>query len=244
MRMTGTIGRDGQAGLETEAEAAAWMVITNVPPATWCGAVLEAPQTIGRAVEAEIRVPAEYRSVSRRHCEVRADRRGLWIRDLSSTSGTHVNGVWLDAGREFQISGGDRIWLGGLELAVVHDLDPLQSVLSEVEDAGPHDTTLFKSQKKTAEVPPQIVLQDLTHAELEVVLWMCRGYTSLDEIGKKLFRSPHTVRTQLNSIFRKLGVHSREELMGWLRRKHADEPMSRTPAARVERVARSRESAL
>jgi LuxR family maltose regulon positive regulatory protein len=62
------------------------------------------------------------------------------------------------------------------------------------------------------------LLAELSRAELEIVLWMTRGYTTDGEIGKLLYRSPHTVRTQVSSIFNKLGIHSRAELVGWANR--------------------------
>ena len=61
-------------------------------------------------------------------------------------------------------------------------------------------------------------LDCLTAAELDVVRWMSRGITTYDDLSKKLFRSPHTVRTQMRNIFAKLDIHSREELIGWLRK--------------------------
>ena len=54
-------------------------------------------------------------------------------------------------------------------------------------------------------------------AEREVVLWMCRGFLDDEAIGKKLKRSPNTVRTQVGSIFQKLGLHSRGDVLNVLR---------------------------
>ena len=64
----------------------------------------------------------------------------------------------------------------------------------------------------------------LSQAELDVVLWMSRGFTDPDEIAEKLFRSPHTVRTHLGTIFSKLGVHSRDQLLSCLLRRISATP--------------------
>ncbi|MBM4077547.1 MAG: helix-turn-helix transcriptional regulator, partial [Planctomycetes bacterium] len=59
-------------------------------------------------------------------------------------------------------------------------------------------------------------LKRLSPAEMLVVFWFTRGVTSLEDIGRRLFRSPNTIRTHLNSICHKLHLHSREELLSWL----------------------------
>ncbi|MEQ1903961.1 MAG: LuxR C-terminal-related transcriptional regulator, partial [Pirellulaceae bacterium] len=53
----------------------------------------------------------------------------------------------------------------------------------------------------------------LSNAEREIVIWMMRGIVEETDIAHRIFRSPNTVRTHLNSIFRKLNVHSRHELI-------------------------------
>lgn len=199
--------------------AESYLVMTNVPPSKWCATVGEHRQLIGRAVDADIKVPAEHLGVSRRHAEIWADKSAIWIQDLGSTSGTRVNNVQLQPGSAFQLDSGDRIWVGGVELDLVRHLDPfteLQAALQHAKEEG--DTVKLRRQQLTATFEWQKMVADLTHAELEVLLWMARGYSSLDEIAAKLYRSPHTVRTHLGSIFRKLDVHSREELLATLQR--------------------------
>ena len=193
--------------------------MTNVPPHVWQASVLDRPQVIGRLPDCDIVVPSEYVHVSRQHAVVGVDQDGLWIQDLGSSGGTQLNGVPLIPRAQTRAVIGDRMLLGGLELYFV---SPEASVL---DDSG----MLFSEQplttRKTFVFTPQSVktvggvqLNCLSPAELEVVRWMCRGLTTVDEIGRKLFRSPHTVRTQLGSVFKKLEVHSREELLALLRR--------------------------
>ena len=83
---------------------------------------------------------------------------------------------------------------------------------------SPEDETVGLLGLSLSEESRQEKLRNLSRAELEVVLWMCRGHTDLAEIGGKLHRSPHTVRTQLGSIFRKLEVRTRDQLLSLLRR--------------------------
>ena len=210
----------------------AYLTIINVPPEEWCAAVLQRERLVGRGQESPIRIPPRFAYVSRRHAAVWADRHGLWIRDVGSSAGTHVNGVWLKPDENYQFALGDRIWLGGVEIEGVAALGPLPEIIAEMglqRVSDGEETERF--QRRTTTVPPAVMLNQLSHAELEVVLWMCRGYTHLHEIGRKLHRSPNTVRTQLGSIFGKLGVHSREELIGWLQREsvlNADGPPAAT----------------
>ena len=194
---------------------AAYLLMTNVPPKVWQAFVLGDPQVVGRLVECEIVIPAEYKQVSRQHAMVQADQGGLWIQDLDSSGGTRLNGVPLLPQVNTRAMVGDRMSLGGLELYFV---SPKASILDD--------------------------------SELEVIRWACRGLTTVEEIGHKLFRSPHTVRTQLGSIYKKLGVHSRDELLALLRRfeiawthpemlVEVDLPIKANPATGSQNIAES-----
>ncbi|HXV83747.1 MAG TPA: response regulator transcription factor [Candidatus Binatia bacterium] len=58
-------------------------------------------------------------------------------------------------------------------------------------------------------VPPASdTLQALTKRELEIVRLVAEGLSN-EEIGKKIFISPKTVKTHLSNIFDKLQVHNR-----------------------------------
>ncbi len=74
------------------------------------------------------------------------------------------------------------------------------------EDADPE--TLAKRKRRA--------LQALTPAEREVVQHICRGARNA-EIAAALSKSVLTVKTQVNSIFQKLGIKSRSELVARLK---------------------------
>lgn len=61
--------------------------------------------------------------------------------------------------------------------------------------------------------PGAIARVELSPREAGVLALLARGST-LAEIAKKLFVSPNTVKTQLRSVYRKLGVHTRLEAVG------------------------------
>lgn len=59
-------------------------------------------------------------------------------------------------------------------------------------------------------------LRELTPREREIALLVCEGCSNA-EIARRLSKSVLTIKTQLNSVFRKLGVESRTRLMAMLR---------------------------
>jgi DNA-binding CsgD family transcriptional regulator len=114
---------------------------------------------------------------------------------------------------------GDHIWLGAAEFDIVANPDlSRRRPFPQSDDEtvgfghGPSGTVKF------SHAPPHFFLA-LTQAELDVVLWMSRGFTDLDEVAETLYRSPHTIRTHLTNIYTKLGVHSRDQLLSCLLRR-------------------------
>lgn len=206
----------------------AFLVMVNVPASEWHGLVTDEVQIIGRNEAAQIRIPPQYRIASRRHAKVWADRKGMWVTDVGSSAGTHINGVLLKPNRQYQLRLGDRLWLGGLELDVCREPPVIASEGSGDESQMPPGYDLRKVDGVPAAWSARMAMLGLTHAELEVVLWLSRGVTDTKKLASTLHRSPHTVRTQLNSVYRKLGVHSREELLGWL---HANSQPDAEPPA-------------
>jgi two-component system, OmpR family, alkaline phosphatase synthesis response regulator PhoP len=61
----------------------------------------------------------------------------------------------------------------------------------------------------------QVKFQTLTPREREILDWVTAGYTSA-EIAERLNLSPRTVETHRNNLMRKLSVHSKWELIGYV----------------------------
>jgi DNA-binding CsgD family transcriptional regulator len=193
------------------AHPAGYLVLTNIPEGEWSFPIGPEKSVIGRSSTADIVINARYHSVSRRHAAVWADRRGLWISDLGSSSGTNINGVWVDHVPKAGVVVGDAIWLGEVELEVRGEIDDLASGFPHMLDEVPTKLRQFVPLART-------MAQQLSPAEIDVMLWISRGFQDDEEIARQLHRSPNTVRTEIGNIFRKFGLHSRAELMGWLKR--------------------------
>jgi DNA-binding CsgD family transcriptional regulator len=211
--------------------AAAYLVMTNVAPTDWLGTLTADRQIIGRGDDADIRIPGEYIHVSRRHAKIWTENDAYWITDLGSTSGTRLNSVPLSPKQRFRLIVGDHLWLGAAELDLVANPNDFNRSLRE-----PHESTVgyVPGKAGTAEYPgaPADDFASLTPAELEVVLWMSRGLTDPSEVAESLFRSPHTIRTHLASIFSKLKVHSRDQLLACLARRSTPPSAVNTGRAR------------
>ena len=74
--------------------------------------------TIGRAVDCALVLPDPLRVVSRRHAQVIAIGEAVRVRCISSSTPLWVNGMQLDPGGERALMVGDRLRIGGFELAV------------------------------------------------------------------------------------------------------------------------------
>jgi DNA-binding CsgD family transcriptional regulator len=209
--------------------APAFLVLKNISDREWSFPIDTNRRIVGRSRSADVRVPSRFESVSRRHAEVWADRYGVWIHDLGSSSGTNVNGVWVDHVPQAGLVVGDTIWLGGVEIEVVGEIDELAQFASVPADPG--STMMYRKIAMARRLAHR-----LSPAEIDVMLWLSRGYEKDAEIGKLLHRSPHTVRTEIGNIFRKLELHSRAELMGWLKR--ANRAATDELLARARRAAR------
>ncbi len=205
------------------------LILTNISPERWSYQIVARQQLLGRGPDADIRVPGRFTSVSRRHAQVWSDSHGLWICDLGSMAGTRVNGVAVEGMGRAAIVIGDRIWLGGLQLEIVPHISQSAAVTSRHQPG--RDLRLTQTTRLPVGGPPEI--DQLTIAEREVVLWMCRGILDDEAIGKKLKRSPNTVRTQVGSIFQKLRLHSRGDVVNVLRKLTTTPHAGRLPS-RVE----------
>ena len=204
----------------------AYLVMVNIPEEDWSFKIDAQRKRVGRAAEVKIRIPAVHVHVSRQHAEVWRDKDGIWLKDLQSRGGTQINGVWLEKGGQATITTGDRITLGNVELKVVGQVSKLAELMDEaditVRGVDPPERDEEGQTKELNRQHPrdlaQLRLRRLTPAELDIVLWMYRGYTTDEELGRTLYRSPNTIRTQVARIFAKLNLHSRTGIVTWLQR--------------------------
>jgi len=88
--------------------------------------------------------------------------------------------------------------------------------------ATPRFLVVFDTRPTASQPSPTVSaeklgqLRDLTPREREIALLVCEGLTNA-EVARRLSKSVLTIKTQLNAVFRKLGVTSRGKLMALLR---------------------------
>lgn len=194
----------------------AYLILTNESVESWCAAITSTRKLIGRKKQCDILIPPKFLSVSREHAWIWGDSTAITIRDKDSTAGTRINGVDIGKGQEAKVVVGDRITLGTLELQITDNL-PIQRQLFAETGVLIDESMDSVDPSRLSPTPPRTLLANLTKAEFAIVLWIGRGYFKDEEIAKQLHRSPNTIRTQVNSIFRKLGVHSRTDLVNLIR---------------------------
>ncbi len=194
----------------------AHLIMTNESVDVWCAAITSRKQTLGRRKDCDIVIPPKFICVSRLHAYIWADKLSVMLSDQGSTGGTRVNGIEIRPHAETPLVAGDRISLGILELQVIDDLPLQRQMFGETEP--------LSDESMDSVIPGLLPSNDarshlakLTKAEFAIVLWISRGYFKDEEIAKHLHRSPNTIRTQVNSIFRKLNVHSRTDLVNLIR---------------------------
>jgi DNA-binding CsgD family transcriptional regulator len=94
--------------------------------------------------------------------------------------------------------------------------------------AGGGTVAIVIEAAKSAEVAPIIIeAYSLTPRERDVLAAIARG-ESTAEIAAQLFLSPHTVRDYVKTVFEKVGVSSRNELVGRLFGEHYHDPLHTT----------------
>jgi len=112
---------------------------------------------IGRKNTCDLRIPLP--NVSRQHCEIRIDDQKAWIRDLGSSNGTYHNNTPVE---QVELAPGDELVIGPVVFTVVIDgkpekLDPVRTVLSDVEGSGPRTVTRGEGApaQSASPAPPQ-----------------------------------------------------------------------------------------
>jgi DNA-binding NarL/FixJ family response regulator len=97
------------------------------------------------------------------------------------------------------------------------------SALRSHEDSSPASVAVVIEPATSSEIAPIIIeAYSLTPRERDVVGALARGDTT-SEIAARLFLSPHTVRDHIKTVFEKVGVSSRAELVARLFAEHYTE---------------------
>lgn len=93
--------------------------VISGPMAGQCYSISDGATLVGRALEANIRYPADTKGVSRKHCQIFWKNGALQIMDLGSTSGTFLRGKGqLQANVPVALTAGDIIYLGSKQVAL------------------------------------------------------------------------------------------------------------------------------
>lgn len=98
------------------------------------------------------------------------------------------------------------------------------SCMSGSGDVAPNVAVVIEPAKSSDIAPVIVEAYALTARERDVVRAIARGLTS-PEIAAELFLSPHTVRDHVKSVFEKVGVSSRGELVAKLFAEHYTEAL-------------------
>ena len=99
---------------------------------------------------------------------------------------------------------------------------------SPAAPSGAGTVAIVIEAAKSAEVAPIIIeAYSLTPRERDVLAAIARG-ESTAEIAAQLFLSPHTVRDYVKTVFEKVGVSSRNELVARLFGEHYADPLHAT----------------
>ena len=89
--------------------------------------------TIGRSPANVLYLHDEDRIVSKQHAEIVISGAAIYLTDLGSTNGTHLNGKRLQAGHPYEVQPGDTIQIGDFEITVeIIDIAALPPVDDDV----------------------------------------------------------------------------------------------------------------
>lgn len=156
---------------------------------------------IGRGGECGLRVVDT--TISRRHAQIFSTAHDSFhIRDLGSSNGTQVNGKRVTKAK---LDPGAEIMLGGVRFifAVAKDAAELEELIT--------DEDTYRAEQELEE-RLDLIKHVLTRAQLDVVRLMLEGLSE-PQMASQLHRSPTTIHNHVQSIFRRMNVHSRAELI-------------------------------
>lgn len=137
-------------------------------------------------------------TVSRRHAKLIRNRHEATLEDLGSSNATFVNGRRIE---RCNIEVGDHVRFGGVNCAV--SSSPLKLLVHGEEEST------FQIRREYGDTAQ---IETFTPAQKEIIEKLMEGQGEA-EIAASLGKSHHTVHTHLMAIFRRVGVHSRAELI-------------------------------
>jgi len=139
-------------------------------------------------------------SASRFHAEVTAYRESVLVKDLGSRNGTFVNGVRVE---EAELKPGQAVRFGTVQFQLIaHDQPGSSHVNSELS------TFLINPNSSVSPA----ALDELSDAQKGVLALLLEGRSEKD-VAKHLHISQHTVHNHVKSIYKRMGVNSRPELL-------------------------------
>jgi DNA-binding CsgD family transcriptional regulator len=182
-----------------------WLVGVATVPGNLPFQIKNGEFIVGRTKSAQIVISE--RTVSRKHARLSYDGEVLKVEDLDSSNGTFINEVQMQRG---ELKMGDHIRFGSVACAI----SAVQVFLGNVaEDESTYQIPLPKATDDTA------LIDAFTAAQLRIIPLLMKG-KSEPEIAEVLGKSFHTIHNQVRAIFKKAGVHSREELIVKLMNRH------------------------
>lgn len=151
--------------------------------------------SIGRLESSDLILSSS--SVSRKHALLLIYNEELYVSDQKSSNGTYINGI-QQSGKNL-LRNGDLLKIGICEFKVCS---------KEVIRNEQNDNTIVGLNDDRDDFAGYF---SLSARESEILYFLIKGH-NLQEIGKKLFISPGTVKNHVLKIYKKTDSHSRIEL--------------------------------
>lgn len=162
-----------------------------------CFLVTKRTSLLGRSSHCDFLVGDD--SISRKHAEISIVGSHLFVRDLRSRNGTFLDGARIEASI---VEVGQRMRFGQVDFLVTAVTETPEVSNSEIDTK-----VLLQSEE-----PSSLGRLGLSKAQRRVVRLLIEGLSE-KKIARKLRLSPFTVHNHVQAAHRKLGVHSRAELL-------------------------------
>jgi pSer/pThr/pTyr-binding forkhead associated (FHA) protein len=151
---------------------------------------------IGRSKRAQVILVDP--TVSRRHAKLIRNRHEVTLEDLGSSNATFVNGRRIE---RCNVQVGDQVRIGGVNCAI--SSSPLKFL------AHGEDESTFQIRREHGDTAQ---IETFTPAQKEIIKKVMEGQGEA-EIAASLGKNQHTIHAHLMAIFKRVGVHSRAELI-------------------------------